>query len=79
LAKKIVDGKIKDISQGANHWYSPRGMPKEGESTQGYDCGGGLEQTDGLSKKNYKPSWAKGNTPLQIDEVRPAYFKFFKL
>ena len=33
-------------------------MPKEGESTKGYDIDGGLEQTPGLPKKNYKPGWA---------------------
>lgn len=42
---------INDIREGATHFYSPRSMPKEGESTTGRDVGGGLEQTPGLDKK----------------------------
>ena len=50
---------MSDPTQRATNWYSPRGMPKQGQSCAGFDCAGGLEQTEGLSNKNYKPGWAK--------------------
>lgn len=79
LAEKIVNGTISDPTKGANHWYSPRSMPKEGQETKGYDVKGGLEQVEGVSKKNYKPGWADSKKEVHIAGVRPAYFKFFKI
>ena len=79
IADDIVGGKIPDNTEGANHWYSPNKMPKEGDSCAGFDCGGGLEQTPGLSKKNYKPSWAKEDKYIDISGVRPGHLKFYKL
>jgi hypothetical protein len=86
LAKDILDGKIKDPTQGANHWYSPSSMPKETQSslckkpvgTGVMDCGGGLESACGTTK-NYKPSWATASNQVTISGVRDCYFKFFKL
>ncbi len=70
--------KVKDWTAGANHWYSPRSMPKEGDSCKGFDCSGGLEQTEGLSKRNYRPGWAAKCPYINIAGVRPAYFKFHR-
>ena len=78
LAESIVRGEVVDNSGGATHWYSPRSMPKEGDETKGFDVGGGLEQTTGLSKKNYRPKWASTMTHVAIDGVRDQYFKFYK-
>lgn len=86
LAKDILDGKMKDPTKGANHWYSPSKMPKEAESTRCkkpigsgvMDCGGQLETVCG-NAKTYKPSWATSTKQILIPDVRDCYFKFFKL
>ena len=78
LSRRILLGEVNDISQGATHFYSPRSMPKEGESTKGYDVGGGLEQTPGLGNKNYKPSWSLTFERIFNDDVREIYYKFYK-
>ncbi|CAF1467458.1 unnamed protein product [Rotaria sordida] len=86
LAKDILAGEIDDPTDGANHWYSPRSMPKESQSslcsppvgTGRMDCSGGLENACG-STKNYKPKWATAERQVTIPDVRDCYFKFFKL
>lgn len=78
LATNLLNGSIGDNSNGATHYYSPRSMPKEGDATSGYDVGGGLEQTQGVNGRNYKPSWSLTYTPKAVSGARPAYFKFFR-
>ena len=86
LAKDILAGKVVDPTKGANHWYSPRSMPKETESSKckspigrgSMDCSGGLENACGTTK-NYKPSWATASKQVTIADVRDCYYKFFKL
>ncbi|CAF0853622.1 unnamed protein product [Adineta steineri] len=58
----IIAGKINDITNGANHRYSPRSMPSEAQKlrckksigTGRMDCNGGLERSCEKSQ-NYKP------------------------
>ena len=50
----------------------------EGDATGGFDVGGGLEQTTGLAKRNYRPRWATVFTFVGISGVRDAYFKFYR-
>lgn len=49
------------------------------ESCTGFDCRGDLEQTPGLSKKNYKLSWTNEDKYIEISGVRPKQLKFYKL
>jgi hypothetical protein len=78
LAKQILDSIIQDPSDGCTHFYSPRSMPKEGESSEGFDVAGGLEQSGTLSKKNFRPSWANTLQEVTIPGVRVEFYRFFK-
>jgi hypothetical protein len=53
-------------------------MPKEGDGTEGFDTGGGLEQVDGIGQQNYMPSWVVPYQHSVVPGVRPSYFKFYK-
>ncbi len=78
LAKAILEGTEPDISQGATHFYSPNAMPHEGGSIKGMDVSGGLESTEGVKGKTYRPSWAISFTPISISGIPPKVFKFYK-
>ncbi|CAF1448858.1 unnamed protein product [Didymodactylos carnosus] len=86
LAKRVLAGKIPDLTKGASHWYSPRSMPSSAQKskcsppigTGNMDCRGGLESVCSPSVKSYKPSWATRGY-IEISGVRPCYFKFHKL
>jgi hypothetical protein len=86
LAKDILNGKINDPTQGADHWYSPRSMPRETQKTRCkkpvgtgvMDCDGGLESVCG-GGKNYKPRWATESRKITIPNVRDCNYKFFNL
>lgn len=86
LARNILAGRIRDPTGGANHWYSPRSMPKETQKSLcrspigrgNMDCRGGLESVCS-SGRNYKPSWAAGRTHISIAGVRDCFFKFYRL
>jgi hypothetical protein len=68
LAKALLsDTPPPDPTGGATHFYSPRYQPKEGQSTAGYDVGGGLEMVDGVTDRNQKP----------IQNYRPGYTQIF--
>jgi hypothetical protein len=79
LAERLLQGRIQDNTGGATYFFSPISMPKEGESTTGFDVGGGLQEVPGISKKVYFPSWTKqlvcaGDLP----NVRASYFMFYR-
>ncbi|CAF1167122.1 unnamed protein product [Adineta steineri] len=86
IAQDINAHRLSDPTQGANRWYSPRLMPQESESAKcrgpigsgSIDCGGGLETHCGTSR-NYKPSWATADKYIVIGDVRPCYYKFYKI
>ena len=79
LAKKLMEGQIPDPTGGATHFFSPISMPKEGESTRGFDVGGGLRNVPGIAEKVYFPSWAETYTWTgDLNNVRRAYFMFYR-
>jgi len=78
LAETILSDGFKDSTGGATHYYSPRSMPKEGGKTKDNDVKGGLEETPGLNKRNYKPGWANTYDSCPVRGAREPYFKFYK-
>lgn len=78
LADDILQCAVTDNSGGATHFYSPMSMPKEGEDTSGYDTDGGLESTDGLDRRNYRPGWALELERIFVEDVPEREFKFYK-
>ena len=79
LAKKLLEGRIPDATGGATHFFSPIGMPKEGESTTGFDIGGGLHEVPAIAKKVYFPSWTQTMTYVgDLKDVRKSYFMFYR-
>lgn len=79
LAQKLLEGKIPDPTGGATHFFSPISMPKEGESTTGFDTGGGLHEVLGIAKKVYFPSWTQ--TLIWVGDLKNvtiAYFMFYR-
>ena len=76
LARDLLRGNISDPTQGATHFYSPISMPKEGQSTGGFDIGGGLELVPPLTQRNWKPAWAVSFPRAIIPGVRPHFYKF---
>jgi hypothetical protein len=67
-----------DPTNGATHYYSPRGMPAEGQNTTGFDVAGGLETTSGLNAQHYRPGFATTYEARDVTGVRPAYYRFFR-
>jgi hypothetical protein len=78
LARQLLAGQRVDITKGATHFYSPRSMPKEGDATGGFDVGGGLELVPPLQVRTFAPSWIKTMQLVEIDGVRPAFYKFYR-
>ena len=87
-SKRIADNILSvcalDISQGATHFYTPSIMPKEGESSSGFDISGGLETVPGVTKngkpvQNYRPRWAKGSAAIRVPGVQEKDFKFYRV
>ena len=78
LAEDVLTCSVPDNSKGATHFYSPVSMPKEGESTDGYSVGGGLEWTPGLEDRNYRPSWAVEFPRGYVPGAAPKRFKFYR-
>jgi hypothetical protein len=79
LAATLVDNPGVDPTGGATHFFSPLSMPKEGDSTDGFDVNGGLHEVPGIDRKVYFPSWTTtmdwvGNLP----NVRQAYYMFYQ-
>jgi hypothetical protein len=78
LAQSLLTGSVADPTAGATHYYSPRSMPKQGESTAGYDVGGGLEQVAGLNQQSYRPGWVNTFQQATVQNARPSYYKFYR-
>ncbi|WP_255167771.1 SH3 domain-containing protein [Natrononativus amylolyticus] len=78
LADDILACAVADNSGGATHFYSPMSMPKEGEDTSGYDTDGGLEWTEGLDERNYRPGWSLDLERVYVDGVPEMEFKFYR-
>jgi dipeptidyl aminopeptidase/acylaminoacyl peptidase len=79
LAKQLLAGEKDDMTQGATHFFSAISMPKEGESTVGFDIGGGLHVVTGINSKVYFPSWTETmNYVADLYNVRPSYFMFYR-
>ncbi|MCR4318573.1 MAG: peptidoglycan-binding protein [Planctomycetes bacterium] len=77
FARRLLSCQVADNSQGATHFYSPQSMPMEGDPPRG-DTGGGLEQTTGVSRRNYVPSWAPGYTRVNVNGIEEKRFKFYR-
>ena len=77
LAAQLLAGDILDLTNGCTHFYSPRSMPKEGESQVG-DTRGGLESVPPLTVRNYKPSWSVTFAQERFPGVRLHYYKFHR-
>ena len=79
LAASLIAQPGDDPTGGATHFFSPIGMPKEGEPTGGYDIGGGLHEVEGISGKVYFPSWVLTmESAGDITGVRPGYYMFYR-
>ena len=79
LAWRLLGGQIPDPTAGATHFFSPISMPKEGESTTGFDVGGGLHQVSGLPERVYFPSWTQDLVWVgALPNIRSGYFMFYK-
>ena len=83
IAKGILEGTIRDNSQGATNFYTPSRMPVEGETTPGIDSGGGLESVPGATRggravKNYRPLWATHFLRVSTPQIPEKTFKFYK-
>ena len=84
IAADLLSEAATDISQGAKYFYSPQSMPKEGDSTSGWDVGTDLEQVRGVTDKkgqpakNYVPKWAKTKTRIYTPSIPEKDFKFYK-
>ena len=78
LARDLLTGEVRDNTGGATNFYSPQGMPRQGQPTAGYDVGGGLEETPGLNSPNYRPGWAATYEPRPVQGVRPRFLRFYE-
>jgi hypothetical protein len=79
LADSLIADRGADPTGGATYFFSPISMPKEGESTGGYDVGGGLHEVAGIDGRVYFPSWALANEHAgEIPGVRPDYYMFYR-
>jgi len=78
LARDLLAGRTPDRTGGATHYYSPRSMPLEGESTEGFDVGGGLELVEPLGARTYRPGWAATFPACPVHGVRRSYFVFHR-
>lgn len=78
LAKEVLAANPdEDITNGSTHFFSPRSMPKEGDSTKGFDVKGGLIEVEGIEKKVYSPSWHLTMKRQDINGVRESFFIFY--
>jgi hypothetical protein len=78
LAVDLLRGELADPTSGATHFYSPRSMPMEGDTVRGFDISGGLEQTLGLRRQNYRPGWAAQYEIVAVVGTRASHYKFYR-
>lgn len=83
IATGIMAGTIPDPTNGATHFYTPRIMPKKGDTTSGIDVSGGLENVPGVKNggrpvQNYRPGWTLTFEQKIVSTVPEAAFKFYK-
>ncbi|MDD4652348.1 MAG: cell wall hydrolase [Methanothrix sp.] len=79
LANSLLLNTVSDITEGSVYFFSPIGMPKEGDDTNGYDVGGGLHDVAGINRRVFFPSWTLTNEYVgDIPGIRPAYFMFYR-
>ena len=83
IATGILEGTIRDSSQGATNFYTPSRMPVEGETKPGIDIGGGLESVPGIfhngkAVRNYRPTWAKSFPRVLTPQIPEKTFKFYR-
>jgi hypothetical protein len=81
LARALLAGQITDNTDGAMNFYSPKSMPKEGQSTKGWDVGSDMEYVPGTGRqtmlKNYIPSWVGGLQQRVIPGVSDWHLKVY--
>jgi len=79
LAGELLEGRIPDPTGGATHFFSPISMPKEDDSTTGYDIGGGLHDVLGIAKRVWFPSWTEDLFWVgELNNVGTKYYMFYK-
>ncbi len=83
IAKGILEGTIRDNSQGATNFYTPSRMPVEGETKPHIDIRGGLESVPGVTRggravKNYRPLWATQFARVPTPQIPEKMFKFYR-
>lgn len=80
-ATQLLSGQLGDNTGGAMNFYSPRSMPKEGDSTARWDIGGGLEYVPGSGRhttlKNYRPGFANTLKQRSIPGVSDWHLKVY--
>jgi hypothetical protein len=83
IAEEILKKPMSDdITGGAIKWYSPRSMPKKGDSCASTDCRGGLfPETDpsGKTVQVYAPSFRKTMTAVTVPGVSDWILRLYKL
>jgi uncharacterized protein DUF4157 len=83
IAEEILKKPMSDdITGGAVKWFSPRSMPKKGDSCADMDCKGGLiTVTDdaGKAREAYAPGWHKTMGYVTPTGVREWYLRLYKL
>jgi len=82
IARALLDGLTVDTTGGADYFYSPRSMPKEGDNTNNHDVRGWLEliqdsANNPNNKKNYRPGWSTTYTRVTITGIREWYMKVY--
>ena len=83
IAKGILEGTIRDNSQGATNFYTPSRMPIEGETKPHIDIGGGLESVPGVTRngkavRNYSPGWVQRFPRVLTPQIPERTFKFYR-
>lgn len=83
IAEEILKKPISDdTTGGAIKWFSPRSMPKAGDSCAKFNCGGGLtDMTDdaGNKVKVYTPDFHKSMKYIPIASVREWFLRVYAL
>jgi hypothetical protein len=85
IARQVLNGMLKDPTDGATHFYTPNIMPREGAKEPLHrDTAGGLESVDGVTDKygrpvrNYRPVWSAIWPQKAVAGVKEKDFKFYQ-